>query len=110
MTYQIYRKIKSKSFRIFQGNPYREDVTRWLFDKWLMEITQAIINSRRLAIVDAAFLRYHERKNMANLANEKRIRFIIITCECADIIAKQRIEKRSNSMSKICSFNHSESG
>ncbi len=79
---------------LFQGDPYRPEVTNWLFDQCLPALTQCCLSSGLTTIVDATFLRERERQRMFALAREQGCPIAIVACECSDSTAQERIATR----------------
>ena len=79
---------------LFHGDPYRPEVTQWLFDQCLPALTQSCLSSGYTTIVDATFLRERERQRMFALARQQGCPIAIVACECSDFTAQERIATR----------------
>lgn len=80
---------------LFQGDPYRPEVTHWLFDQCLPKLTQCCLSSGFTTIVDATFLRERERQRMFVLARQQACPIAIVACECSDSTAQERFATRT---------------
>jgi aminoglycoside phosphotransferase family enzyme/predicted kinase len=62
---------------------------------YLRECARECLQGRMNVIVDAAFLKVHERRDFAALAREQGVKFLIISCEADAATLVARIERRS---------------
>ncbi len=76
------------------GDPYKQEVSAWLFNDWIPSLVKGCIKSKLPTIIDACFLKVSDRKPFIDLAKKEGIGISIISCECSDNIANERIEKR----------------
>ena len=79
----------------FSGDPYRAEISRWLFDQQLPKLTERCLMSGYAVIVDATFLRRRERQTMLNLAARLHRPTAIVHCSCSDITAQSRLSQRA---------------
>ena len=79
----------------FSGDPYRAEISRWLFDQQLPKLTERCLMSGYAVIVDATFLRRRERQTMLNLAARLHRQTAIVHCSCSDITAQSRLSQRA---------------
>ena len=79
----------------FSGDPYRAEISRWLFDQQLPKLTERCLMSGYAVIVDATFLRRRERQTMLDLAARLHRPTAIVHCCCSDITAQSRLSKRA---------------
>ena len=80
---------------LFTGDPYRAEISRWLFDHHLPKLTERCLMSGFVVIVDATFLRQRERQTMLDLAARHNRPTAIVHCSCTDAIARVRLAQRS---------------
>ena len=78
----------------FKGDPYRAEISGWLFDQCLPSLTQCCLKSGLTTIVDATFLRERERQRMLDMARQEGYSIAIVACECSDSTAEKRITER----------------
>jgi len=76
------------------GDPYRQEVTEWLYGQRLLECAEAILAAGLPVIVDATFLKREHRQGMANLAKRLGVGFAILDCRCCPEEAVRRIRCR----------------
>jgi len=76
------------------GDPYREEVSEWLYGERLVACAEAILSAGLSLIVDATFLRRRHRQVMADLANHLGVGFAILDCRCSPELARRRIRER----------------
>ena len=79
----------------FTGDPYRAEISRWLFDQHLPMLTERCLMSGYPVIVDATFLRQHERQTMLDLAARLNRQAAIVHCSCSDDTALARLSRRA---------------
>ena len=79
----------------FSGDPYRPEVSRWLFDQHLPNLTERCLMSGFAVIVDATFLRQRERQTMLDLAARLQRPAAIVHCSCTDVTAQSRLQQRA---------------
>ncbi|MCW8903298.1 AAA family ATPase, partial [Sedimenticola sp.] len=60
----------------------------------LLQLAEAIIQSGRVAIVDATFLRQADRQRFRKLAANLDVPFLILDFRVAEAVLRQRIQKR----------------
>ncbi len=92
---------KSNIIPEFESQKYNIEFTNWLFKNRLPNLAIRTINSGYLTIIDATYLKYSERRVMKDLANNKQIPFVIISCKCSDTEARARIIKRRNKSNNV---------
>lgn len=85
---------RCRSTPMFAGDPYRSEVTNWLFKQWLPSLAQCCLSSGLTTIVDATFLRERERQQMLHLAHQQGCPIAIAACECSDSTAEERVATR----------------
>jgi aminoglycoside phosphotransferase family enzyme/predicted kinase len=78
----------------FSGDPYREEVTEWLYGARLVDCAEAILSAGLSLIVDATFLKRRQRRGMAELAARCGVGFAILDCRCSPDQARRRIRER----------------
>ncbi len=88
------RFSKTNKFTLFTGDPYREEVTTWLYQEWVPYLTKGCLDSGLITIIDAAFLRRKERRIILDIAKVRNVPNVIVTCECSELTAQRRISKR----------------
>jgi aminoglycoside phosphotransferase family enzyme/predicted kinase len=76
------------------GDPYRQEVTERLFARHLPLQAGWILQAGLSVVVDATFLRRHERRRMADLAERHAARFLILDCPVTPALAHRRIAHR----------------
>ena len=77
------------------GDPYRAEISRWLFDQHLPRLTERCLMSSYAVIVDATFLRRRERQTMLDLAARLHRPAAIVHCSCTDSTAQSRLSQRA---------------
>ncbi len=75
-------------------NLYSIKVTNWLYQKRIPSLVESCIKGGQNTIIDAAFLKFEERKSIIKVANSQNTKYIIVNCECNDSIGFQRIRDR----------------
>ena len=78
----------------YSGNRYRQEVNSWLFETQLPQLAEHCLMSGFHVIIDATFLRRHERHTMAAVAQRLDRPQAIVACHCAEITAQTRINQR----------------
>lgn len=76
------------------GDPYQEDVTEHLYGTRLVACAEAVLSAGLSLIVDATFLKHHQRRRMAELAARLGVGFAILDCRCSPDQARRRIRER----------------
>jgi predicted kinase len=76
------------------GDPYRQEVTEWLYGQRLLVCAEAILAAGLPVIVDATFLKRQHRQGMENLAMRLGVGFAILDCRCCPDEARRRIRSR----------------
>jgi predicted kinase len=76
------------------GDPYREEVSEWLYGERLVACAEAILSAGLSLIVDATFLKRRHRHVMEDLAKHLGVGFAILDCRCSPELARRRIRER----------------
>ncbi len=69
-------------------------MTDHLFRDRIPDLAKNSLNGGITTIIDAAFLKYKERRIMFSISKTMKVPYIIIECKCSDSIAKTRIKDR----------------
>ena len=72
---------------------YTEDVTRRVY-RGLLDRAESVIDSGRVAVLDATFSSPDQRERAAAFAAEHRVPFLIIETRCQEACVLQRLEER----------------
>ena len=80
---------------LFTGDPYRTEISQWLFHQHLPMLAERCLMSGFNVIVDATFLRQPERQTMLNLAARLKRQAVVIHCSCSTITARKRLAQRA---------------
>lgn len=76
------------------GDPYRAEVSEELFARRLPALAEQLIGAGFPVVVDATFLRRHDRQRMAELARRLGIPFLILEPRATPEQARERIRRR----------------
>ncbi|MEB3322345.1 MAG: AAA family ATPase, partial [Synechococcaceae cyanobacterium] len=78
----------------FCGDPYRPEVSEHLYGERLPACAGAALAGGLAVLVDATFLRRHQRRRMGELAGACGVPFLILDCSCPPDLARRRIAAR----------------
>mgnify|MGYP003347951835 CR=1 FL=1 len=79
---------------LWQGDPYRPEVSDHLFEHRLPECCEAALVAGLSLICDATFLKRWQRHHFRDLAGRLAARFAILSCPCPPDLARRRILHR----------------
>ena len=84
---------QADAITLYNAGIYSADMTERTYGR-LAEVAQAIVEGGYVAIVDATFLKYVQRKRFADLAASLAVPFVILACEAPEPVLRQRISAR----------------
>ncbi len=76
------------------GDPYRPEVTEWLFGDHLLGAADAVLEAGLTVVLDATFLRHRHRALFRDLARRRGVPFLILDCSELAALALQRLIER----------------
>lgn len=76
------------------GDPYRADISDWLYGEHLPACAEAVIGAGFGVIVDATFLQHRQRLRFAQLADRLGVPFAILACRTTTELARRRLDRR----------------
>lgn len=76
------------------GDPYRTEISDWLYGEHLPACAEAVIGAGFGVIVDATFLRRSQRLRFAQLADRLGVPFAILACRTTPDLARRRLDRR----------------
>ena len=90
--------ITSNNTNSIDDGIYSAQASQQTYNK-LAELAAGVINTGYSVIIDAAFLKYEQRKVFKQLAEHLNVSFVILEVSASAEILRQRIEQRENDVS-----------